>query len=415
MRLPRTSPLYWGQLSRTTAKEFAVFGVIGVLLIVVALFEPYSHKTSVGGIQGPQALPERLGYAILLRAGYAEVKLIDSRDERAQIPIAISDVGPDERISLKLIHTWEPELDCLNEFPSLGVPDVGQIDVRSLTMAIVAAEKYNRPPLQRRLEAWFAALWLPFRGTLSEFSLGLAQLRPATARRLLQEELGQFELSDRDLLALLMNDCHNIRLAAKYIEALCHQFASADSIDELIARVARTYSGAVTPTIQGLRYVDAVTGAYHLLQQDSTEESPEDTSNQEKVAACVPFEMGSITAEEIASLEDIAPLGTTQKLDQSKPEESTQATSEEKVEVAEVHIYFWHNDPGPKMYVARLAAQRKDWLVGKLVEIGYPRDRIVITELSPPKYLRQRCEDSDSSGSWAGIEVQKGNKGERRQ
>ena len=411
MQLPRILLLYWGHLSRTTAKEFALFAVLGVLFVVVALFEPYSterpysHEASERVVRDHLSLSERLGYAILLRAGYAKVELVDLADKS----ISISDQKPEQEVSFKLIQIAHPELQCLDEFPPFVLPGVGQIDIRHLTIAIVAAEKYNRPPFQRQLEAWLAERLLPYQEQLSEFSFGLAQIRPAIARRLLQEELGQFELSDRDLLALLVNNCHNIRLAVQHVEALCHKFASANSIDEIIAQVALTYSGSVTATIHGLRYVDAVTGAYHLLGPQDTGETPESEPNPEKVTACVPFGIGSV-----AAALDIVSLRDTLNSDQHKSGEGAQVTAEERAKVAEVHIYFWHNDPGPKAYTARLAAQRRNSLVSKLVEIGYTRERITITELSSPKHLERICEDSETSGSRAGIEVQQDNGGEKR-
>jgi outer membrane protein OmpA-like peptidoglycan-associated protein len=226
-------------------------------------------------------------------------------------------------------------------------------------------------------------------GKLAEFSLGLAQIRPATARHLLQRELGDFALSDRDLLALLMNDCHNIRLATKYIEALYHQFASAPSVDEIIAQVARSYSGAVTPSIQGLRYVDAVTGAYHLLgKPPHTDTTPQETFARGQVTACIPFGMGAITAAEyVVSLRAIL-----------KPDQFTGAASATGMTV---HLHLWHNDRGPQAYVARLAAQRQEWLMRQLVEMGYTRDRIIIFERGLPTY----CGESKSSTSWAAINV----------
>jgi hypothetical protein len=409
VRLPRISPLYWEHLSRTTTKELALFGLIGVLFVVVALFEPYSTERPYTG-EAPErvardhlTLTERLGYAILLRAGYKEVSLVGPDGT----PASISD--PEQEVHLELTPEEHPELQCLDEFPPFVAPGVGQIDIKDLTIAIVAAEKYNRPSFQRQLEAWLAELLLWYRGKLPEFSFGLAQIRPATARHLLQEELGQFELSDHDLLALLMNNCHNVRIAAKYVEALCHQFVSVNSVNEIIAQVALTYSGVVTPTIQGLRYVDAVTGAYHLLEPQRADKITEDALDQGRVTTCISFGIGVV-----AAAQDIVSLRKTLNPDQNKSE-GVQVTSEERTKVAEVHIHFWHNDPGPKAYVARLAAQRKDWLVSKLVEIGYTQERIIITELSSPKYLGGICEDSESSGSRAGIEVQQANGWEKRQ
>jgi outer membrane protein OmpA-like peptidoglycan-associated protein len=382
-------PLLWGHLSRTTAKEWALFGIIGLLFVVVALFEPYSTEQPLPEESHEQvardhlSLAKRLGFAILLQAGYATVELVDKQ----ALSVSISDP---KAVDLRLTKTKHSELQCLDGFSPVVVPGGGDIDVGSLTIALVAAEKYNRSSMHRQLEAWVARLLLQYQGKLPEFSFGLSQIRPTTARRLFHEELGNFELADRDLLVFLMNDCHSVSLAARYVKALSHQFASASSIDEIIAQVARTYSGAVTPTIHGLRYVDAVTGAYYLLVGKESK----DSSDPAKISACVSFAVGldsmvddSLLDKELRNLLDS---------DQNKSGEN-------------VHVYFRHNDPGTKAYVAHVATKRRDWLVTKLVEMGYIRGQIAVTELSAPQYRWASCGDSKGAGGWARIEVRQNN------
>lgn len=378
MRLPRILPLYWEHLSRTTAKEFVLFGVLLVLWVVLALFEPYNTEHPSYG-QAPErvtrdhlTLQQRLGYATLLRAGYGTAKL------KTRNP---SDPKPIQENYLEFEKENHPDLECL-EFPTFNTPGGLKIDIRHLAIAIIAAEKYNRSPSQRSLKASFAERSLQFQGKLPEYSFGLAQIRPVTARRFLQQELGpKYELSDRDLLTLLMNDCQNVRLAGKYVEELCHQFASSISVDELIKQVALTYNGAVTPSIHGLRYVDAVIGAYYLLQRPDFESHIKSAEN----TVYVNFGIGAVTGE----------------MDVNK--------LEAKAGKNKVNIYFVHRDPGPKAYVAQLAAQRRDWLIGKLEEIGYTRDRIAITELSSmvnmPESHRHLFDDVEGALGMSGAAV----------
>jgi hypothetical protein len=158
-----------------------------------------------------------------------------------------------------------------------------------------------------------------------------------------------------------------------------------------------------------MRYVDAVTGAYHLLTSQDTDENTGDVEDQGRLTSCIEFGIGAITA----APEDIASLRETLNPDQNKAKQSEQRTSDKRTKVAEVHVYFWHDDPGPKAYVTRLAEQRRNWFVGKLTEIGYTQDQIVISELSSRKQSEKLC-GSEVSASGVAIEVRQSNGGEER-
>jgi hypothetical protein len=275
------------------------------------------------------------------------------------------------------------------------VGDVGYIDGEALTIAILAAEKYNRSAFERRLKTSLASLVLGARGKLPEFSLGLAQIRPTTARHVLEEEFGRFPLSDRDLLMLLVNTCQNTHIASRYVEALIRQFASAGSIGDVIARVAGTYSGGATPTIGGLGYLDAVTGAYNLLTWGKTfgpEEEKEESGKPRSVDTCAPFAIGSIEAVpgDINAENAFIPRGD---LDQ-----------EQKFQVSRIDVYLWVNDPGPKSYLALLASRRQTWLMNQLLNAEYTRDQIAITEVDSPKSFMLQCQAPGVFEAVAGIE-----------
>jgi len=395
VRSPRISHPDWAHLGRAAIKEFALFGVVGMLFLVVTLFEAHNNKRSYLNFaaEGGVPLSVRLGHAILVKAGYLTVVFLD---EHGKI---VDEISP-ERSSFGVISIEEegsvgeelqhesPEFKCLGEFSPLVIPGAGILDIKKLTLAIIAAEKYNRSSFHRMTESWLAALLVRLGARLPEFSFGLAQIRPASVRSFLQEELDQAEFSDRDFLTLLTNDCHNVRLAAKYINMLSHQVASPTSIDELISTIAQAYNGSVTPTIHGLRYVDAVTGAYHLLWSGDLRADDESSLGQDEAGECVYFNIASVMPKE-----NIAEILN-----------AHQDESEENAKVAEVHLYFQHNDPGPAAYVARLAAQRRDWLMGRLMEVGFAREQISVAEGPPPKRLRQHCEKKDNL-SWAGIKI----------
>jgi hypothetical protein len=85
--------------------------------------------------------------------------------------------------------------------------------------AAVAIEKFHRNALQRRLEWAYAKGVLAIRGTLPDVSLGAAQIRPSTVRQLVKGGLeitarrNLAPISDAQLSAILLDECHSIRLA----------------------------------------------------------------------------------------------------------------------------------------------------------------------------------------------------------
>jgi len=87
-----------------------------------------------------------------------------------------------------------------------------------LTTALVAVENFARPRWQRRLEMAVAKGWLLLTGRLPDLSLGIAQVRVSTARKL--EAAGGTPVSDRKLLQLLSDDCSCIQLAYQYVVSL---------------------------------------------------------------------------------------------------------------------------------------------------------------------------------------------------
>ena len=97
--------------------------------------------------------------------------------------------------------------------------DEGSTDLVRLTVALVVVESFARPRWQRRLEIDVSKMWLLLAGRLPNLSLGIAQVRVSTARRLLADTHTPTN-SDRELLGLLANDCSCIRLAHQYVVSL---------------------------------------------------------------------------------------------------------------------------------------------------------------------------------------------------
>jgi hypothetical protein len=94
-----------------------------------------------------------------------------------------------------------------------------------LGIAVVAVEKFNRNDLQRRAEWLYANALLATSGRLPDLSLGPAQIRPSTIRRLAAlpaspADLRKLAGDDRALGDALANECLSLGLAAAVLESL---------------------------------------------------------------------------------------------------------------------------------------------------------------------------------------------------
>lgn len=103
----------------------------------------------------------------------------------------------------------------------------GDGDLRSLAIAIVATESYLRPGWVR--QAKFAVAWVywPVFGALPDISLGVAQMKPSTAARLLASD-------DMDKIwASLRDTCASVALVAAYLQA---SLSAEQSLRDRLAR-----------------------------------------------------------------------------------------------------------------------------------------------------------------------------------
>ena len=384
-------------LLRATRRELGLFGCAGVLFAAAVLFEPYNTERPYTFEKSEKvqrdhlSLSERLGYAILLRAGYATASLVPDFPTEGEETEEEKD-RPTQDMHLELtFQEGHPDLKCLDESPDLELPGKGKLYLRELTVAILAAEKYNRSALQRTLEDGLARASLRLRDRLPDFSYGLGQIRPETARRLLKAELGDFQLPDRDLREILVDPCYNVRLTAQYVDSLVRRFAAAPTIDEILSKVALEYSGSVTPTINGLRYVDAVSGAYHLLtwktrMMEEMEAEGEISEPQGPVVSCTYFAAGAVNGSVV---EDMLLAREGDERDMAE---------------REVRIYFAHQEGGPRTYARLLADRRRNWLVNRLVDLGFALNRISVIESDLPAPVIRSCAE-DTPLTWAGIDA----------
>lgn len=173
------------------------------------------------------------------------------------------------------IHSVDQHPDfaqrCSANYSNLINSNYEILDIEKLTAAIIAAEKYNRNYYQRKLEILLAQVSLKYKNTIPNFSYGLAQIKPDKIRKLLENELNNYSVDDFILLDTLRDNCQNVRLAGQYIQKLSNKFISREnnSVEKLIELVALEYNGADKENINGMRYIDAVKGAYNLLLESS--------------------------------------------------------------------------------------------------------------------------------------------------
>ena len=375
--------LAWAQAVRQTRRELRLFGLLALGFIAVATVDPYRTVRPNRG-EAALTLRERLGYAVLLRAGYVTARyqsLTTVVDAPAGSTRTHSGGGPDPDPSQILVEEQShPDLACLVRFPALHLAGGATVDSRYLAEAIVASERYNRPPITRRFEIWIARMRLAVGGTLPDYSIGVAQVRPSRARALLDEELGSPPVSDNELLELLRNDCQNVRLAARYVDGIARRYQGLATAEDVAARTALIYSGGLSPSVHGLRYIDAVAGAYTLLvasgnggAADLEGESPPSASDSGVTSrGCFIFGIGSPVVTDSTLFHDVGP--TDSSLTRKRP---ALAPGD-----AQVVVYLWQSDPGPPSYVERLARRRRQDLLATLVRRGYRPQHISFVTLT---------------------------------
>ena len=265
----------------------------------------------------------------------------------------------------------------------------------------------RRGARERALELRAAGTWLRVRGRLPDLSLGVAQLRPSTVRPALAAHMGGERLPDGELLALLADDCQNVRLAGLHVASLIGAAVAATPDapgDTIVARVARAYAGATSPAVNGLRHEDAVRGAYDLLvlyggfeptdggaprsaeREAAGAEAPRAVPSERTV--CVEFAMGEIAPYAHEGL-------SARLLGQDGGEGAPPVDSAARVAAERVTLVGGASERAPPGYLARLTEARLRRITGHLQALGYDTARVVIAP-APPRYPRRGCDAGDA-------------------
>lgn len=143
--------------------------------------------------------------------------------------------------------------------------DMGRASM--LAVAAVAVEKFNRTELQRRFEWAYAQAMLAVTGHLPDLSLGPAQIRPSTVRRLLasgvpvDEAWDDLATDDQAMLTGLMDECQSLALAA----AVMRMYACT-GCDDPADQAVRSYAGQRRQTGAVVDYAPVVGAMASMLR-----------------------------------------------------------------------------------------------------------------------------------------------------
>jgi hypothetical protein len=376
-----TSRQRWAPHIRRTGRELALYALAGIGIVLVTSLQPFDNEKPKVAEQGQPvqrdhlSLSQRLGYAVLLHADYGTAALVDMEG----MPLTDSTRLTEARPRMALLRNDDhPDLKCARGPDDGDFTGSEPVDVPALTIAIAAAERYNRNSFNRMLEAGVARLSLALGGSLPEFTYGAAQIRASTARRLVREELGGFALADRDLLELLTNDCQNLHLAAKYVNELAIRYHDGGKTDEIISRVATRYNGMATPNVNGFLYRDAVLGAYHLLTQGEARGEDDETGDRKRF--CVFFALGEAIGDSLAIRN-----GTADVLGEAGVSSTDSAS-----------VVMTNLEPGPAAYRQRLWRARGGWISRELRSLGFGSGAITLVDRGNAADREEEKQNSDS-------------------
>ncbi|HZS12418.1 MAG TPA: hypothetical protein VFA38_09210, partial [Nitrospirales bacterium] len=245
---------------RALKRELLFFALIGVLFFIATGFSAFNTEKNYSGENPDQVEPgrltldDRIGFAIILNAGYGTVQLIPASSDNGYTP------------HFQVSDQFKPELACISNKVGDATRDapegsgLGSLEnPHALVESILAAEQYNRGSLQRILESALAHVALALTGHVPEMSLGLGQVKPSVARAVLPPEEVSI-MSERELLDFLLDDCSSAYVASTYVATLLRAEPVDRSLKGIVGDVAAQYNGGGNTA-----YVSAVTAAFRLL------------------------------------------------------------------------------------------------------------------------------------------------------
>lgn len=353
--------------------ELIFLALAGSLFIAAAAVDAYnteqhlSNEDTDAVTRDHESRENRLGYATLINAGYADVTM---PAEGMQDGVSDFNVTPREA---------NPELRCASRrltAPAQLSADaaIGKVNGLYLLAALLAAEKYNRTAVTRKIEGLWARAVFKLTGSLPDLSLGLAQIRPSAIQAALAQAGDAVPLTDEELLDMALDDCSNVFAASLHLIALLGTVDGNLPRLEIVAAAARTYNGGDNPV-----YVDAVTGAYRLLDPDGPASAAPDAAPPPSLDICATFEAGM-------------PVGELALGGYTEPQQI--AIGAAMLRSTAIRILLVDHQPGPASYLQRLADLRRQWLNTTFAKFGIPPEVMIYETTQDPI---SDCEDLASA------------------
>lgn len=234
-------------------------------VVALTLEQRQMRLVTVYTDDGLASMQQRMAMNILLRSGYlAEAQV--TKDEREPQSRPSYAVRVDDEIS-----------SCAQRGEAQGA----QRDLSNLAVAIVAAEKFNRSPLQRRMEWLWAGTAEVMTGTMPDLSLGPAQIRFSTVRRLAANEevkaLLQGRTDDAALRSLVSDECSAVKLTSAIISATAQALGASKRCqdeDSCINLAILRYNGHRHESQAVVDYLGLVRSMAQLLAQGLPDTPP---------------------------------------------------------------------------------------------------------------------------------------------
>jgi len=166
-----------------------------------------------------ELVQERIGMNIFIRSGYLEgAKYIpDTEDYQLSLhsaPSSCAALDAEERENDEAQSSRDTAAGENDEAQSL------RDTATQLAISAVAVEKFHRNVLHRRMEWAYARAFSALFGRLPDVSLGPAQIRVSSVRKI-ADEVGQasgpyaiLRTSDAELAQILSDECKSLKLAA---------------------------------------------------------------------------------------------------------------------------------------------------------------------------------------------------------
>ncbi len=250
----------------STASDQAEEGLAAVTLPVrVQGLEAAGRVTEPADQAKEQARATRYRIAvnILLRSGYLTSAALQTDAVTGRTVYSV-ELQP-EIDTCATPQLTEAEQEAAQAPARRGVLDLHQ--ARTLAIAAVAVEKFNRTAAQRALEWGLARSALALTGRLPDLSLGPAQIRPSTFRRLVANggtgaaDWGALAGDEQALAAALADECQSLGMAA----GLMRMAACTDCGDHPAVRAVMAYGGQRRRTDATVDYTAIVLAIASML------------------------------------------------------------------------------------------------------------------------------------------------------